>query len=187
MPQARIWHYFSEKERREWQNPEDILQQIGLKPGMCFMDIGCGNGFFTLPAARMVGAKGLAYALDTSSSALAEIEKKARSENLENIRLAPGRAEDQVLCEGCADIVFFGIVLHDFEDPSLVLKNCRRMLKKHGILADLDWKKRKMPLGPPVNVRFDEAQASHLIEAAGFRVVSTRDWGQYNYLITASV
>jgi len=61
------------------------------------------------------------------------------------------------------------------------------MVKKHSILADLDWKKRSMPLGPPVNVRFDEAQAGRLIEAAGFKIASTRDWGQYNYLITASV
>jgi ubiquinone/menaquinone biosynthesis C-methylase UbiE len=92
-----------------------------------------------------------------------------------------------VLCEACADIIFFGIVLHDFEDPSLVLKNARRALKNQGTLADLDWKKISMPMGPPVAVRFDEAQAGRLIEGAGFKVASVRDWGQYHYLIKASV
>jgi ubiquinone/menaquinone biosynthesis C-methylase UbiE len=186
MTQPRTWHYFAENERRQWQNPEDILKEIGLKAGMCFMDIGCGNGFFTLPAARLVGNAGMVYALDTSTMALDEIEKKARAENLHNVQPAPGKAEDQVLCEQCADIIFYGIVLHDFEDASQVLMNARKMIKRQGLLADLDWKKRKMPLGPPVAVRFDEGQAGRLIETAGFKIISTRDWGQYNYLMIAS-
>ena len=43
-----------EQERRKWQNPEDILAEIGLRSGMTFMDIGCCQGFFTIPAARIV-------------------------------------------------------------------------------------------------------------------------------------
>ena len=63
--QQRTWHYFDEDRRRKWQNPEDILREIGLETGMTFLDIGCGNGFFTLPAARMVGPAGQVYGLDS--------------------------------------------------------------------------------------------------------------------------
>jgi ubiquinone/menaquinone biosynthesis C-methylase UbiE len=182
----RTWHYFEENERRKWQNPEEIMKDIGLKSGMTFMDIGCGNGFFILPAARMVGPAGLVYGLDISDSAIAEIRQKAESEGLKNIKLTVGKAEDHVLCRSCADILFFGIVLHDFEDASRVLKNAHKMLKPKGRLADLDWKKREMPMGPPVSVRFDEATATGLIESAGFKGSSSRDWGEYNYLLMAS-
>lgn len=44
-----------EDERRKWQNPESILAEIGLRRCMMFMDIGCGQGFFTIPTARIVG------------------------------------------------------------------------------------------------------------------------------------
>ena len=49
-----------------------------------------------------------------------------------------GRAEDTIFCEACADIVFFGMVLHDFSDPVKVLLNTGRMLKATGRLVDLD-------------------------------------------------
>ena len=53
-----MWHFYDETERRTWQNPEEILTAIGLKAGQTLIDIGCGEGFFTLPAARIVGPNG---------------------------------------------------------------------------------------------------------------------------------
>jgi len=52
-----------------------------------------------------------------------------------------GRAEDTIFCEACADIVFFGMVLHDFSDPAKVLRNAGMMLKVDGRLVDLDSEK----------------------------------------------
>jgi cyclopropane fatty-acyl-phospholipid synthase-like methyltransferase len=45
-------------ERKEWQDPELILPAIGLGEGMTFVDAGCGEGYFALPAARRVGPRG---------------------------------------------------------------------------------------------------------------------------------
>ncbi len=45
----RGFKFIKEEERRKWQNPEAILAEIGLKPGMTFFDIGCGQGFFLSP------------------------------------------------------------------------------------------------------------------------------------------
>ena len=45
---------YSEEERRKRQNPELILSSLGLKKGMCFIDSGSNDGFFTLPAARQL-------------------------------------------------------------------------------------------------------------------------------------
>ena len=176
---------FNNNGRREWQNPEAILSVIGLKPGETFIDIGCGNGFFALPAARIVGASGTVYGIDISSDSIAELKKQALKENLNNIRLTAGKAEETVICERCADVVFIGIALHDFEDPSLVLENARKMVKPSGKLIDLDWKKEPTPFGPPLSIRFDEKKAKALLEAAGFAIETTENSGPYHYIVTA--
>jgi ubiquinone/menaquinone biosynthesis C-methylase UbiE len=177
--------YHNEAERRQWQEPEPILKAIGMGPGKTLADIGCGDGYFTLPAARMAGKSGVIYGIDTHAKALEELKAKAAAEGLANIYLYAGDAESMVPCEDCADIVFFGICLHDFLEPEQVLTNARLILRKGGTLADLDWKKKPTARGPPMEIRFDEAKAAALIQAAGFKVESVRDCGPDHYLIIA--
>jgi ubiquinone/menaquinone biosynthesis C-methylase UbiE len=72
--------YFNgEKERRAWQNPENILLSIGLKPGSTFIDLGCGDGFFAVPAANIVGRNGRVYALDMNSEAIDRLKGESFS------------------------------------------------------------------------------------------------------------
>jgi len=104
---------------------------------------------------------------------------------LKNMALKVGRAEESILCESCADMVFFGIVLHDFDDVSKVLSNAKRMLKPTGRLVDLDWKKKPTPYGPPLQIRFSQKTAALVIEEAGFKVESIKPKGPYHYLIIA--
>jgi len=183
--QQHKWHYQDENERRKWQNPESILKRFGLKAGQTLVDIGCGEGFFALPAARIVGPAGLIYASDISTEALEMLQKKAESEKLKNIHISAGAAEELSICERCADMVFLGMVLHDFKDPTAVLNRAVKMLKIGGKLIDLDWKKVVTSIGPPVNIRFDEALASRMIEQAGFKIEWVEDSGQYHYIIAS--
>jgi ubiquinone/menaquinone biosynthesis C-methylase UbiE len=175
---------YDDPERRKWQDPEAILSGIGVKPGVTFADIGCGGGFFALPAAKMAGEKGKVYGLDENATAIASLQEQAAREGLKNLYLTVGRAEEAVVCRHCADIIFFGIALHDFQDPSKVLENAKVTIRPTGRLVDLDWKK-EAAIGPPVHVRFDEAKASRLIEDAGFKIETIKDSGKYHYLIIA--
>ena len=143
--------------------------------GMVFVDVGCGDGFFSILAAKKVGEKGRVYAVDSDASAIEKLNRKAQAEGLKNIVSKVGSAEETVFCVGCADFVFFSMVLHDFADPAKVLQNARKMVKPTGTLVDLDWKKQEMPFGPPLKIRFSEDHASSLIHDAGFRVDGVRD------------
>ncbi len=176
---------YVESERRRWQNPEDILLSIGLRSGQTFLDIGCGYGFFALPAARRVGKAGHVYGLDINADAIARVKEAARREGLSNVEAWIGTAEEMTLCEGCADFVFFGIVLHDFDDVGKVLANAKTMLKHSRRLVDLDWAKKPMLVGPPLYIRLSEEEATKRIEAAGFTIEATRNAGPYSYLIIA--
>jgi ubiquinone/menaquinone biosynthesis C-methylase UbiE len=171
--------------RRQWQNPEAILQSLELTKGNTFIDIGCGEGFFALPAADIVGSDGKVYGVDIDPAATDILRNKAGREGLDNIIITTGPAEEVVFCNACADLIFFGIDLHDLRDPGKALDNARIMVKPHGRLADLDWKKEETPFGPPLHIRFSEEDASSLISSAGFIVESIVYPGPYHYLILA--
>jgi len=177
--------FVEENVRRQWFNPEGILKAIGLREGMVFADIGCGDGFFSILAAKVVGDKGKVYAVDVNPDSVRSLREKASEIGFDNLSAKVGRAEDTVFCEGCADIVFYSIVLHDFGDPLKVLQNAKCMLKSSGVLANLDWKKEEMPFGPPVNIRFSEQKAKSLIEKSGFGTANIMDVGKYHYLVLA--
>lgn len=178
-------YYGYEHARREWQNPEEILGKIGLKAGLTFMDIGCGDGYFTLPAARIVGKDGKVYGVDVNPEAIGRLKKQAAKIGFGNFILRVGTAEETIFCEACVDIIFYSVVLHDFEDPAKVLANARKMIKPEGRLVDLDWKKEPMEIGPPLRIRFSEEQATKLITKAGFRIASVESLGHLNYLVVA--
>jgi len=173
-----------EATRRSWYNPEVVLRD--LRAGMQFADIGCGDGFFSILAAKKVGEKGKVYAVDSDDSAIERLNRKAEADGLKNIVTRVGLAEETVFCVGCADFVFFSMVLHDFADPAKVLRNAKEMVKPTGRLVDLDWKKTEMPFGPPFKIRFSETHASSIIRNAGFKIISVRDAGKYHYVIAAT-
>ena len=175
---------WDESDRKTTMDPDVILPKAGLKPGMTLVDIGCGQGYFAIPAARIAGKKGRVYGIDIDEEALELLGRKASEAGLD-IKVITGEGEKTIACEGCADIVFFGICLHDFEAPEKVLANARRMLKPGGTLANLDWKKAEMQGGPPVEARLSERQASKLIADAGLKVQSAEDISGRYYLILA--
>lgn len=172
-----------EATRRSWYNPEVILQDLSV--GMVFMDIGCGDGFFSILAAKKVGPSGKVYAVDTDPLAIEKLKGKAKNEGLTNIISNVGRAEETIFCNKCADFIFYSMDLHDFVDPTKVLQNAMQMIKPNGRLIDLDWKKIQMPFGPPVSIRFSEEKATGLMSFAGFKELVARDAGPYHYLLTA--
>lgn len=172
-----------EATRRSWYSPEAVLSD--LKAGMTFVDVGCGDGFFSLLAAKKVGLEGRVFAVDVDGSRVGLLWDKAAAAGLTNIVAVIARAEDTVFCEGCADMVLYSMDLHDFDDPPRVLENARLMLKPTGRLVDLDWKKTLMQIGPPVHIRFSEDKVAEMLKKAKFKVESVKEAGPYHYLITA--
>jgi ubiquinone/menaquinone biosynthesis C-methylase UbiE len=171
--------------RKRWHDPAKTLKAAGLTEGMTFIDLGCGEGFFAIPAAQIVGEKGRVYAVDINADAVERLKRTAAEKGFKNLTATAGAAEETVFCEQCADFVFFGTVLHDFKDPARVLRNAKRMIKPAGVLVDLDWKRKFMPLGPPMAIRFSEEHASNLLTQTGFRVENVKDQGRYFYIIMA--
>ena len=177
--------YLDESTRRKWYNPESILEDVGLKANMVFMDIGCGDGFFSLLASEIVGSAGRIYALDIDASAIERLKHQAADLGLTNIKATVGSAEETVFCNRCADVIFFSMVLHDFSNPERVLLNSKKMLKHTGVLVNLDWKKQRTRFGPPLHIRFSENKVAELLKQAGFTISGIKEAGSHHYIVMA--
>jgi len=59
-----------------FMKPEKLLVPAGIKKDQQVLEVGCGPGFFTIPAAEMVGEKGMVYAIDINPYAIKKVEKK---------------------------------------------------------------------------------------------------------------
>lgn len=174
-------------ERKRFQDPEAILARIGLKAGSTFVDVGCGGGFFALPAARIIGKNGKLYGMDVNAEGIDALRELAAAEGLDNLELKLGSAEETVLCEHCADIVFFGLVVVHLKEPVKALENAIKMLAPGGRVAIFDWKKIPTRQGPPLEQRVSEGQVVDFLKTAGFGQITVEDNGRYHYIITARI
>jgi SAM-dependent methyltransferase len=117
------------------KNPYKLLETAGLRLGQKVLEVGCGPGFFTIPAAKMVGGKGLIYAIDVNQQAIKRVEEKKRKYWIDNIRPILGNAADSGLQDSSIDLAFiFGLRYIAGGLGNLVLE-MHRTLKAGGILS----------------------------------------------------
>jgi ubiquinone/menaquinone biosynthesis C-methylase UbiE len=129
---------FGQAARETWQPPEKILDAIGVKPGMRVGEAGAGQGYFTFPLARRVGAGGVVLANDIATSSLDVIRERADREGLKNIKIVVGAVEDPLFPEKNLEMVVMVYVLHMLERPVPFLKNLHSYLKTGGSLVIIE-------------------------------------------------
>jgi len=172
-------HKLDSPERKKRLPAEAILKEFGLREGEKFLDIGCGTGYFTLPAARLLGPSGKVYAVDISSEMLEEVKRRAKESGLTNIEYVLSRVYEIPLPSGLAEKALLAFVLHELEDPVRFLKEVQRLLKTEGQLLVLEWQKRETPMGPPVKERLSEEDVLQFLKETGFGVLKSfplSDW-----------
>ncbi|MEM4281373.1 MAG: methyltransferase domain-containing protein [Candidatus Caldarchaeum sp.] len=121
--------------RSLFQNPYRILSGIGLSRGHVFLDVGCGTGFLSLPAASIVGADGVVYAVDVEEDYLQEVERRAERLGLRNIVTVKTQAENlDGVPEHSVDRAIFMLSLHHVADRNMAFLQVRRKLKEDGLM-----------------------------------------------------
>jgi len=169
------------RERRKILPPEETLRKAGIREGISFADIGCGVGYFSIPASRMVG-KGKVYAIDIQRRMLEQLKK----EDIGNIEVVESSEEEIPLASGSADLALMADVLHELEGEG-TLREAHRILKPNGRLAVVDWKKEESGgWGPPLEERLSLAEAEERLEKAGFAVVERFEVPPYHFGIIAT-
>jgi ubiquinone/menaquinone biosynthesis C-methylase UbiE len=124
--------------RRRFDNPFKTLKSAGLKPGQTALEIGCGPGFFTIPAAKIVTETGYIYSLDIHPLAIQKVQEKMEREGITNIGLFLRNAVDTQLSEASIDLVFLFGLPRLFRNKELfqrILDELYRVLKVDGVVA----------------------------------------------------
>ncbi|MFP3867142.1 MAG: methyltransferase domain-containing protein [Desulfobacteraceae bacterium] len=73
-----------------------FLQGLGIDKGHYVLDFGCGEGYYTIPAAMIVGAQGQVYAIDKDEAVLAALAERAKKWALNNIVLMPTKTDLEI-------------------------------------------------------------------------------------------
>lgn len=119
-------------------DPYVLLKSSGLNIGQKILEVGCGAGYYTIPAAELVTETGIIYALDINSQSMQEVQKKKDEKKLKNIILVKRDAVDTGLESKSIDGSFFFGVPRLFrmkEVFSSVFKETFRITKPNGFVS----------------------------------------------------
>lgn len=162
--------------------PEKLLRDAGLKEGAVFADIGCGPGFFTLPASLITGEDGKVYAIDTQDEMLAALRRRNPPKN---VIVLKSEENSIPLKDKESDFTFLSSVLHEASEKLKFLSELKRITRKDGTLAVIEWKKVREDKGPPFEERISGEDSVLLLKEAGFRDIVLTSLNDSQYMITA--
>lgn len=129
---------FGSATRDRVEQPEKVMQAVGVRPGMVVGEIGAGSGYFTFWLARGVGEGGKVYANDIDRGGLARIERRMADDKVANIETVLGTVDDPRLPRASLDMVFMVNSFHDLERPVELLANLLPALKPGATVVVMD-------------------------------------------------
>jgi arsenite methyltransferase len=169
--------------REKWQKPEEVMEKLALRTGDTVADIGAGSGYFTVRFARAVGPTGKVYAVDIEREMLAYVERRAKEENLRNIETVLAEPNDPKLPASSLDLIFICDTLHHISERGKYYPLLAMALKRGGRLVNIDFQKRELPLGPPLEMKIAKASVVAEVKPAGFHLTKEYDFLPYQYFL----
>jgi ubiquinone/menaquinone biosynthesis C-methylase UbiE len=160
--------------REAWQKPDEVVKALGLMPGESVADIGAGTGYF---ARRFAPYVAKVYAVDIDEKLL----KTAADGALPNLAAILATPDDPKLPEASVDVIFFCNVLHHIENRPAYYEKLARALKAGGRIVNIDFFKKPLPVGPPIDMKLSEDEVVAEFKAAGFSLIKTHSFLPYQY------
>ena len=151
--------------------------------GRSVCDMGCGNGFYTLQLARLVGKRARLSPSTSSAKCSACCETAPRDERVENIEPVLGTVIDPRLEPNSCDLVLMVDVYHEFSHPEQMLAAIRQSLKPTGRVALVEFRAEdpNVPIKPLH--KMSKEQILKEFEPNGFRLVEEFDKLPWQHLM----
>lgn len=166
-------------------DPYKIFARISLSEGKRVADLGCGRtGHFVFPAVKIVGDKGVVYAVDVVKNILDSIKSMARSEGYDNVQTVWSDIEmagKTPIPDNSLDAAFCVNVLFQLKNKAGAIKEAARMLKKGGYLVVVDWAKKLGMLGPAEDRMLNQDELTKLSLAENLKLVDKILPGEYHF------
>ncbi len=132
------WDWWS----RLWPTPGATLRKPGLTSGESVAEVGCGSGYFALPAARIAEPESV-YAIDLDASLLNELDGLADQQDIEYVVPIHGDARKltEVLPEPVTTLVVAN-TFHGVDDQSGLVEQAFDAIESGGRLIVVNWHER---------------------------------------------
>src|SRR5262249_46741656 len=121
-----------------YQKPQEVIMALGLKPGEVIADIGAGSGYFTFRLAHHVGDTGKVYAVDENSDMIRHINRRIRELKVTNVVSILA-----ILMTRC----------FRKDNQTKYLSLMKQKLKPGGEIIMIDFHKKELPVGPPMQMK----------------------------------
>ena len=169
--------------RDVYQKPHEVLTALAIKPGEVIADIGAGSGYFTFRLAHHVGDKGRVYAVDISPDMIRHLNRRIRELKAMNITAILADTDDPLLADASIDRFFFSDSWHHIENQSKYLSLIKKMLKPRGEIIIIDFHKKELPVGPPMQMKIAREDLIRQMESNGFRLTKEHTFLPYQYFL----
>jgi ubiquinone/menaquinone biosynthesis C-methylase UbiE len=165
---------------------ETLFAELRLKEGDVFLDVACGKGAYSLAAAKYVGESGHVYAVDLWEEGMESLRQKSTIQHIANIHASVTDVSKHIPVEDhTVDTCLMATVLHDLildKTDKGTLKEIQRVLKPHGTLAVVEFKKIEGPPGPPIWIRLSPEELENHLLPYSLDMVRKIDVGPFMYL-----
>jgi ubiquinone/menaquinone biosynthesis C-methylase UbiE len=121
--------------RRKIQPPDELPLRHGVKPGMKVLEVGPGNGTYTIATAKALGASGKLITIDIEPKMVVRVQKRIQEEGIQNIEARVGDVFDLPFEDDSFDLIYMIAVIGEIPTPERALMEFHRVLKPGGILA----------------------------------------------------
>lgn len=177
---------------RLWPAPGETLRDLGVESGDALLEVGSGNGYFALPAARITDPAPV-YAVDIDETLIEDLSGLADLHGIENLRPIHGDARQlaQLIPEP-VDVVLVANTFHGIAEPAPFVEQVFDVLRPGGRFIVVNWQsipKEETPIdgeprGPPTELRLSpEATERAVREAAAFEKTDEFELPPYHYAI----
>ena len=166
-------------------DPALVMAQTGLMQGQVVADLGCGNGFYVVPAAQLVGNTGTVIAVDVVESKLGATLSIANQFGYKNVKIIRADLEKPFLDieESSCDMVIVGNIMHEVKQKDMLIRNIYRILKTGGRVAVVEWKRSATPFGPPLDKRIEQEALEIMLMQTGLRKIKEMQADSYHYSV----
>jgi predicted methyltransferase len=160
-------------DREATEQPEHVLDVLGVKEGMNVADVGAGSGYFTVRIARRIAPRGHVLATDLQPEMLDLLRTKVAAEKLANVVPVLTTESDAKLPRGELDLVLMVDVYHELPKPAQTLAQVRASLRTGGRIALVEYRAEdpEVPIKPEHKTTL--VQVRRELEANGFVFVSS--------------
>jgi predicted methyltransferase len=181
---AAAWSkVFDDPARDAWQKPEEVVRELGQRPGASVADLGAGTGYFSRPLSAAVGVNGTVYAVEVEPSLVAHLRERAEREGTANLVPVLASLDNPRLPAASVDAVLVVDTYHHIDDRVAYFGRLRRALRPGGTVAIVDFEKRDLPVGPPPEHKLPREQVIDEMDRAGYRLDRAPAILPYQYVL----